>query len=139
MALVALLAVIVAVGSFFLVLTTLDDDEAPVTAEDESTSTPTSTTAAPAPLQTPAWVTILSSERDEAAAAQVADRVAATGRSTGVLRSDDYSSLTPGFWVPYVGPFPGQAQAEAEVGALAADGIADAYARCVGTTEQCSG
>jgi hypothetical protein len=137
--LVALLAVVVAVGSFFLVLTLLDDDDSPVTADDESTSTSTepSTTTPPSPLETPAWVTILSSERDEAAAAQVADRVAATGRTTGVLRSDGYSSLTPGFWVPYVGPFPGRAQAEAEVGALAADGIGGAYARCVGTTEQC--
>ncbi len=139
-ALVVLLAALVGVGSFFLVLALLDDDDgSQVTTEDESTTTSasTSTTAPPAALETPAWVTILSSERDQAAATQVADRVAATGRTTGVLPSDSYSSLAPGFWVPYVGPFPDRAAAEAEVGALAADGIAGAYARCVGTREQC--
>jgi hypothetical protein len=55
-----------------------------------------------------------------------------------VLHSDDYSSLEPGFWVAYVGPFPDNAAAQQAVDELAGDGYDAAYVRCVGTDAECA-
>jgi hypothetical protein len=55
-----------------------------------------------------------------------------------VLHSDDHSSLEPGFWVAYVGPFEDVDGAEAAVGELKSAGYTAAYPRCVGTDEECS-
>ena len=55
-----------------------------------------------------------------------------------MLHSDDYTSLEPGFWVAYVGPFPDVAGAEAAKAELVAGGYTAAYSRCVGTAEECA-
>ncbi|MGK2950048.1 MAG: hypothetical protein ACSLFP_15860, partial [Acidimicrobiales bacterium] len=65
------------------------------------------------------------------------DELTESGYDAGVLRSEDHSSLEPGFWVAYVGPFPDVAAAEAAKDALVADGYTAAYTRCVGTDEEC--
>ena len=59
------------------------------------------------------------------------------GTTSGVLHSDDFTSLEPGFWVAYVGPFPDPAAAQAAVDQLVADGYTSAYPRCIGTAEEC--
>ena len=54
-----------------------------------------------------------------------------------MLHSDDYSSLNPGFWVAYVGPFDDVGGATAAVGELAGAGYTGAYPRCIGTDAEC--
>ena len=80
---------------------------------------------------------IVRSEASEDAAASVAADIADDGHETGVLRSDDYPSLNPGFWVAYAGPYEDQATAAAAVAPLATDGWPNAYVRCAGTTADC--
>lgn len=142
--LVALVAMVVGVGSFAGGVALLDDDvpDEPPGADttDPGDGTVSSTTTAPGEpgtLETPAWVAVVSSEGDEARARAVAARVADAGFSSGVVRSDDHESLNPGFWVAYAGPYPDPATAEAAVADLAAAGIDGAYARCVGTAGEC--
>ena len=150
--LLALVCVVVAGSSFAVALAALDDgapDPPPrssasagdVLGGGPDTSAATSSTTASAvtgSLDTPVWVTVVASEADEAGATTIAQRVATAGYPSGVLRSDDYPSLTAGFWVAYAGPFADRPAAEAAVAALATDGFGGAYARCAGSTEDCS-
>ena len=62
------------------------------------------------------------SETDEATARSTADELTEAGFDSGVLHSDDYSSLEPGFWVAYVGPFDDVGGARGAVGELEGDG-----------------
>jgi len=65
------------------------------------TTTVPSTAAAPvAPARLSGWILVLSSDPSRASARTAARRLGA-----GVLRSDDYPGLTPGYWVVYRGPF----------------------------------
>lgn len=147
--LVVLLGLIVLVGSFVGAMALFSDDDggpgdgsaggtttsAPEPGGDASTST--SAPAEPGTLETPAWVAIVASGRDEAGIRATADRVAAAGRAAGVLRSGDYPSLAPDLWVAYAGPFGDRPAAEEEVARLAAAGFPGGYPRCVGTVEEC--
>lgn len=149
---VALASLLVGVGSFALGLQVLDDgkpdppprrtgvDAVAPPAGDTPTST-TSTTAAPiaAPgeLSTPAWVAIVASAGSQAEAEGVAEDVAAAGYPAGVLRSDDYASLSSGHWVAYAGPFADADLAGSALEDLAADGFDGAYVRCVGSKKEC--
>ncbi|MEQ1787489.1 MAG: SPOR domain-containing protein [Acidimicrobiales bacterium] len=137
--LLGLLVAIVAAASFVIVLALISDDGAPGdAATTTTTTTPTSTTTTvPGGLVTPTFVAIVSSEGDESTAQQMRDELTEAGYDSGVLLSDDYTELEPGFWVAYVGPFPDVAAAEAAKDALVADGYTAAYTRCVGTTEEC--
>jgi hypothetical protein len=148
--LLAVLGVLVAAGAFAIAWSVLDDgrpDPPPRSSAGSGDAlgsdpvvTPTSTTAptGDAPLATPAWVAVVASEGDEATATTRAQAVAAAGYPGGVLRSDDYPSLSGGLWVAYTGPYPDRAAADAAVTALAGDGFDGAYARCVGSTEDCA-
>ncbi len=78
------------------------------------------------------------SEPDEATARSIGDQLTEGGFDSGVLHSDDYTSLEPGFWVAYVGPFDDVGGAQAAVGDLQGAGYTAAYPRCVGTDEECS-
>ena len=91
----------------------------------------------PGDLATPTFVAIVSSDADEATAQQRRDELTENGYASNVLHSDDFTSLEPGFWVAYVGPFPDPAAAQAAVDQLAADGYTSAYPRCIGTAEEC--
>lgn len=147
--LLGLLAVLVAGSSFAVALSVLDDgepdppppgDDAGDPLGDEgSASTSTTTAVATGELPTPTWIVVIASEADEAGARVLADRVAEGGRPAGVLRSDDYPSLNPGFWVAYTGPYPERGAAEAAVASLEADGVGGTYARCAGTRQECGG
>jgi len=139
--LLGLLVVVVTTASFLGVLSLLGDDDpsggaAPSTTTSSSTSS-TTTTTVPGQLVTPTFVAVVSSEGDEPAAQQRRDELTEAGYDAGVLHSDEYSSLEAGFWVAYVGPFPDAAGAQAAVNQLVADGYSAAYARCVGTDDQC--
>jgi len=158
--LVTLLGVVVAVGSFLLGLALLDDDSpdpAPrrTTTEDgDGTGDPDGGDGAPAdgadgegaqgsvrtdPLPSPSWLLVIASEGDEARALALAGDVAAAGHDAGVLRSDDYPSLNPGFWVAYAGPYDDAAAGRAAEAAVEADGWPGAYLRCAGTVDACGG
>jgi hypothetical protein len=144
--LIGLLAVLVAVVSFLVGVAVLDDgspDEPPGAgdapdgdaADDTTTS---STTEAPAgPLETPAFVVVVFSERDEAAAQSRAQQITDAGFPSGVLRSDDYATLNPGYWVAYSGPFPDAGAATSANQDLVGAGFTGSYVRCVGTAEEC--
>lgn len=135
--LLALLVLVVAVGSFALVLTLLDDDQGPQA--DLTTTTTLPTTTAPAGLVTPAFVAIVSSDADEGTAQAMAAELTERGYDGNVLRSDEYESLTPGFWVAYVGPFADAQGAISAVDQLKVAGYGSAYQRCVGTDAECPG
>lgn len=153
--LVGFAGVAVAVAAFLVGLQVLDDEgpDTPPAASssdepdeeadggadgDEATSSTTAPVADGA-LDTPAWILVISSEGDEVRARAIAEEVAAAGHPAGVLRSDDYPSMNPGFWVAYAGPYPDAAAAQAAEPAIEADGWTGAYVRCAGTVEECGG
>ena len=132
------LFVAVAVASFVVVTLVLDADDDSPAATTTSTSTSTTATTAPGTLATPTFVAVVVSESDEATARATADELTESGFDSAVLRSDDYSSLNPGFWVTYVGPYDDVAGAQGAVAELAAAGYTAAYPRCIGTSEECA-
>ncbi len=137
--LLVLIVLVVGTASFAIALRLIDDD-APagdVTTTTTTASTTTSTTA-PSGLTTPTFVVVVSSESDEGGAALIRDELVEGGFEAGVLHSDDYASLEPGFFVAYVGPFPDVAAAEAAKAELVAAGYGASYSRCVGTAEECA-
>ena len=136
--LLGLLVVVVAGASFAGALTLLDDEEPTVTAPSTTTTTTSTTTTVPGELTTPTFVAIVSSDGDEATAQSRRDELTESGYDAGVLQSDDYASLEPGFWVAYVGPFADPAAAQQAVDQLVGDGYGAAYARCVGTDAECT-
>lgn len=136
--LLVLLVLVVGAASFALVLNLLeDDDPGGSQAQVTTTGTSTTTTTVPGGLVTPTFVAIVSSGGDEATTQRLRDELTESGYDAGVLLSDDFTSLEPGFWVAYVGPFEDVAAAEASKAELVADGYSAAYTRCVGTAEEC--
>jgi hypothetical protein len=137
----AVLFVVLALASFAGVVVLLDDDDSPSSDTTTSTTTTASltTTTSTGALSTPTFVAIVVSETEEATARSVGDELTEAGYDTGVLHSDDYESLEPGFWVAYVGPFDEVEGAQAAVTELEGDGYTAAYPRCVGTDAQCPG
>lgn len=139
--LLALLVAVVSCASFVVALQLLDDDPGSSAPEGTTTTTTSSSTTAPDPepggLVTPVFVAIVSSNAEEAEAQADASELTERGYDGAVLRSDDHGSLEPGFWVAYVGPFDDAAAAQTATDDLIADGYTAAYARCVGTAEEC--
>ena len=131
--------VIVVTGATFVGVLTLieEDDPVPSTTTTTTATTASTTTTVPGELATPSFVAIVSSDADEATAQQRRDELTENGYDSNVLHSDDFTSLEPGFWVAYVGPFPDPAAAQAAANQLAADGYTSAYPRCIGTAEEC--
>lgn len=63
-----------------------------------------------------AWTAILASEETRGlaeAALERARRIPSRGLSLGILHSNDYSGLRPGYWVAFAGQFSGAAAAQA--------------------------
>jgi septal ring-binding cell division protein DamX len=83
------------------------------------------------PGGTSAYTVVLLSTGTRAGAEQVAEQAIAQGIEAGVLRSDDYSSLRPGFWVAYGGRFDSQDEAQSESQRYASQGFPGAYVRFV--------
>jgi hypothetical protein len=130
---------VVATVTFVVVLSLIDDDPGGDQAGTTTTSTSTTTsTTVPGGLVTPTFVAIVSSESDEPTAQAMASELTERGYDSAVLHSDDHTSLEPGFWVAYVGPFADVAAAQGATAQLVGDGYTAAYTRCVGTAEQCA-
>ena len=136
--LLALLFAGLAVASFVIATLLIESDEDEPAATTASTRFSLTTTSRPSGLATPTFVAVVVSEADEATARATADELTEGGFDSGVLRSDDHTSLAPGFWVAYVGPFADVGAAEGAVADLKAEGYTAAYPRCVGTAEECS-
>jgi hypothetical protein len=130
---------VVLAGATFLAVTLLvDSEDDPASATTTSTTVGITTTTTSDALSTPTFVAVVVSEPEEATARTTADELTESGFDSGVLHSDDYSSLNPGFWVAYVGPFDDVAGAQSAVSDLAGAGYTAAYPRCIGTEEECS-
>ena len=106
---------------------------------DTSERKTTSTEEAPAasgeirqwPDDTSAYTVILLSTSTRAGAEGVARQAAQAGVPAGVLKSDDYSSLNPGFWVVFGGEFDTTEEAQRESERYASLGFPGGYARFV--------
>jgi SPOR domain len=61
-----------------------------------------------------AYTVIVKSSRSRSAAERAAEDLASQGKDAGVLRSDDFSSLNPGYWVAFVGQYDSASQARSE-------------------------
>jgi RNA polymerase subunit RPABC4/transcription elongation factor Spt4 len=92
--------------------------------------TPSSGTIASWPAGRTAWTVILFSSTTRKEAEDKAKGFQSQGKSVGVLHSDDYSSLRPGYWVVFSGQYDTQEEAQ-----TAAEGFGatapGAYARRV--------
>jgi hypothetical protein len=110
---------------------------APQTAPDTAEAEPSREAAEPEPpplAQWPAsrsgWSVVLRSASTRASAQATARRAAASvGGDPGVLRSSDFASLRPGFWIAFADAFPSRRQAEAALPRYRAAGFTDAYVR----------
>jgi septal ring-binding cell division protein DamX len=83
------------------------------------------------PAGTSGYTVVLASEGSEASANAVAADARRQDLDAGVLRSDDYSSLRPGYWVAFAGRYPTSAEAKAAAGVAQGSGFSGAYARLV--------
>jgi serine/threonine protein kinase len=82
------------------------------------------------PADESAFTVVLASKRDRASAEGVARRAPAN-TSPGVLDSDEYPSLNPGYWVAFSGRFSAATDAERAAERLRGSGFSDAYTRYV--------
>jgi len=136
--LLALLFAVLAAASFLVVTLVIESGDDEPAASTTSTTFSLTTTTTRSGLTTPTFIAIVVSETNEATARGIGDELTEAGFDNGVLHSDDYGSLKPGFWVSYVGPFEDVSGAEAAVEDLKRAGYTAAYTRCVGTDEECS-
>jgi len=83
------------------------------------------------PAGVEAYTVILASEATRSGAEAKAREAANAGEAAGVLRSDDYSSLRPGYWVAYVGQSSTADEAGREAARLKGLGYPSAYPRLV--------
>ncbi|HMO00277.1 MAG TPA: SPOR domain-containing protein [Miltoncostaeaceae bacterium] len=102
-----------------------------------TTETPPATTTAESPSAggdsdwppgRTAWTAILSSVRSEGDARAAKRRLIDQGEQAGVLPSDDFADLRPGYWVLFSGLYSGRDAAIAQAAALRPD-FPGAYAR----------
>lgn len=77
------------------------------------------------------YTVFLASMRSYAGAEAKQQRADAAGLGAGILRTSDYSSLTPGYWGVFTGRFDSKAAAADRVAQARAAGFTDAYARLV--------
>lgn len=78
-----------------------------------------------------AFTVVLVSTERRTDARREAQRAVDAGLPAGLLRSNAYSSLRPGYWVAYAGEFDSRAEAARRAQSYAAQGFADAYPRRV--------
>ena len=90
---------------------------------------PASGSVASWPAGKSAFTVILVSSERRVDARREARRASGAGLPAGLLRSSDYSSLKPGYWVAYAGEFESRAEAARKAQSYAAQGFPDAYPR----------
>lgn len=103
-------------------------EEAPAPEEETTTA---SGELAEWPDDTSAYTVILLSTNTRAGAQAVARQAARAGIPAGVLQSDDYSSLNPGYWVVFAGEFDSSEEAQRESETYAGLGFPGGYSRFV--------
>ena len=89
----------------------------------------TSGSVASWPAGKSAFTVILVSSERRVDARREARRASSAGLPAGLLRSNDYSSLRPGYWVAYAGEFEARPEAARRAQSYAAQGFPDAYPR----------
>ncbi len=107
----------------------------------DSTTSPTTTTdpgeeTSDWPEGRDAWAVLLASDDTEqftfaSITAKKAQAEAGGFSNAGVLNSDDYFTLNPGYWVLFLGPYDTKSAAEAAKVEARAAGYSDAYVRRV--------
>jgi predicted nucleic acid-binding Zn ribbon protein len=117
------------------------------TPDPNSTATPTPSTSpegTPTPTPTPdtgtgtfsawpggsGWTVIIESAKTQSKADSVATDAQSKGHTVGVLHSDDYSSLNPGYYVVFTEKYGSQSAAQKGLDAIKSD-FPDAYVRQV--------
>lgn len=78
-----------------------------------------------------AFTVVLQSATSRSAADAKARQAVRRGIPAGVLRSDDYSSLNPGYWVVFAGQFDSREEAQRAAERYAEQGFGGGYARQV--------
>jgi len=109
-----------------------------------ATTTPGTTTTQPTPTTeqndwpsgTDGWAVLLMSRDNEQFdfAYITQQKTAAQNKgisNAGVLNSDDFFTLNPGYWVLYMGPYTSKSAAQAAVPTAVSKGYSDAYVRRV--------
>lgn len=76
-----------------------------------------------------AFTVVLVSSTQRSDAQPEAERAVADGLPAGILRSNEYSSLNPGYWVVYAGQFDSRDEAARRAQSYASQGFPDAYPR----------
>jgi sporulation related protein len=96
-------------------------------------STPAPSGGAPAswPAGKTAYTVVLISAKKKAQANAKAKEAKTRGIDAGVLRSDDYSSLNPGYWVVFAGQYKTADQARSHIDEFAGKGFPGGYPRLV--------
>lgn len=133
--LVALVALVVALATSSGSATT---STTTVETTTETTVTTTETAESPPEEMTPSgsgwpggtgWTVALASMRQLSGAETEKERAAENGLEADILSTDDYSSLTPGYWLVFSGVFTSRAAALQRVAEARASGFDDAYPR----------
>lgn len=78
-----------------------------------------------------AYTVVLLSSPDRAGAQARAREALRAGIEAGVLKSDDYRSLNPGYWVTFAGQYGSKAEAQRQAARYAEQGFDGGYARYV--------
>jgi hypothetical protein len=78
-----------------------------------------------------AYTVVLISPKSRSQAYSKARQAKRNGIDAGVLHSNDYSSLNPGYWVVFVGQYKTMAKAQSHVGDYTGKGFPAGYARLV--------
>lgn len=106
--------------------------------EGGESGTPNKPSPKPAPAKIASWpagrtayTAVLMSASSKSEADAKAKSLANRGVDVGVLHSNDFSSLEPGYWVVFSGHYAGLAPAQAAAQRLAGQGAAGAYGRLV--------
>jgi hypothetical protein len=94
-------------------------------------ATPPSSGIASWPTGKTAYTVVLISATKRRQANAKAQEAKSRGIDAGVLHSNDYSSLNPGYWVVFVGQYDSAGKASARIPELASKGFTGGYPRLV--------
>jgi hypothetical protein len=82
------------------------------------------------------WTAIIASKQSRAEAEAAAAQASDLATTVGILRSDDYTTLNPGYWVAFVGDYSSAPEADSQLPALGRRGFTDAYVRFISQARQ---
>jgi hypothetical protein len=103
----------------------------PATVPPATATPPSSTGIASWPAGKTAYTVVLVSATKRRQANAKAQEAKSRGLDAGVLHSNDYSSLNPGYWVVFVGQYDSAGKASAKIVEFASKGFPGGYPRLV--------